>query len=55
MAETNLVLLGGPKLPFTGKELQEIRQYIEAGGSCLVVMTEGGESKMNTNINAMLE
>lgn len=42
-------------MPFTGKELQDVRQYIEAGGSCLVIMAEGGENKMNTNINAMLE
>lgn len=32
-----------------------MRAYIEAGGSVLVVMAEGGESKSNTNINAMLE
>lgn len=42
-------------MPFTGKELQDVRQYIEAGGSVLVIMNEGGENKMNTNINAMLE
>ena len=55
MAETNLLLLGAPKMPFTAKELTEVRQYIEAGGSALVIMNEGGEAKMNTNINAMLE
>ena len=55
MAASNLVLLGGPRMPFTGKELQEVRQYIEQGGSVLVVMNEGGETKMTTNINAMLE
>lgn len=32
-----------------------MRNYIEQGGSVLVVMTEGGEQKGNTNINAMLE
>lgn len=42
-------------MPFTGKELQDVRQYIEAGGSALVIMQEGGETKMQTNINAMLE
>ena len=45
MAEANLVVLGGPRTPFTGQELKEIRQYIEAGGSVLVMMNEGGESK----------
>ncbi len=42
-------------MPFTAKELQEVRAYIENGGSVLVIMNEGGEVKMNTNINAMLE
>jgi len=55
MVDANLLLLGAPRMPFTGKELQDVRQYIEAGGSTLVIMNEGGETKMNTNINAMLE
>lgn len=55
MAETNLLLLGAPRAPFLAKELQDIRAYIEAGGSVLVIMNEGGETKMGTNINAMLE
>lgn len=29
--------------------------YIEQGGSVMVMMSEGGETKANTNINAMLE
>ena len=55
MSAANMLLLGGPRAPFTGQELKEVRQYIEAGGSALVIMQEGGETKMNTNINAMLE
>jgi len=55
MGAANLVLLGGPRMPFTGKELQDVRNYIEQGGAALVVMSEGGEMKANTNINAMLE
>jgi intraflagellar transport protein 52 len=55
MAQCNLLLLGGPRAPFTGQELKDVRQYIEQGGSAMVIMQEGGEQKMNTNINAMLE
>lgn len=55
MVDSNLLLLGGPRMPFTAKELQDVRQYIEGGGSALVIMQEGGETKMQTNINAMLE
>ena len=55
MAASNLLLLGGPRMPFTGKELQDVRSYIEQGGAALVILTEGGEQKANTNINAMME
>ena len=55
LKEANLLLLGGPRLPFTAQELQDIRRYIEEGGRCVILMTEGGENKLNTNVNAMLE
>lgn len=42
-------------MPFTAQELQDIRAYIENGGSVFLIMNEGGEQKMGTNINAMLE
>lgn len=55
MRECNLLLLGGPRMPFNANELQHIRQYIEEGGRCMIMMNEGGETKQNTNINALLE
>lgn len=42
-------------MPFNANELQHIRQYIEEGGRCMIMMNEGGETKQNTNINALLE
>ncbi len=48
-------MLGGPREPFSGQELQDIRRFIDEGGKCLILMGEGGEHKNNTNINAMLE
>lgn len=50
-----MLLLGAPRLPFNAQELQDIRKYIEDGGACMIMTAEGGESKLNTNINAMLE
>jgi intraflagellar transport protein 52 len=50
-----LLLLGGPRLPFNGQELQDIRKYIDEGGKVILMMHEGGEQKLGTNINAMLE
>ena len=55
LADQNLLLIGGPRQPFTGHELQYIRLFIENGGSALVIMQEGGESRLDTNINALLE
>lgn len=50
-----MLLLGGPRAPFNAQELQDIRKYIDEGGKALLFMSEGGETKMQTNINAMLE
>lgn len=50
-----MLLLGGPRLPFTGHELQDIRNFIEHGGNALIIMQEGGEGRLETNINAFLE
>lgn len=55
LSSTNLLLLGGPRMPFTGSELQHIRHYIESGGNALILMQEGGETRVDTNINAFLE
>jgi intraflagellar transport protein 52 len=55
LKEANLLLLGGPRLPFNAQELQDIRRYIDEGGRALILMAEGGEQKLGTNINAMLE
>lgn len=50
-----MLLLGGPRQPFSANELQDIRKYIDEGGRVLLLMHEGGEQKLGTNINAMLE
>lgn len=55
MQDKNLLLLGAPRQPFTGHELQYIKQYVEQGGNVLVIMQEGGEQRLDTNINAFLE
>ena len=38
-------------MPFNAQELQDIRNYIEMGGRCMLMMKEGGEAKSNTNIS----
>lgn len=47
--------MGGPRLPFSQQELYDIRKYIDEGGRVFISLSEGGEQKLGTNINAMLE
>jgi hypothetical protein len=40
---------------FVVSQFEAIKKYIEGGGSVLVLMGEGGETKYQTNINYLLE
>lgn len=40
---------------FTDDELSYLKSVVERGDSVLVTMSDGGEEKMNTNINFFLE
>ena len=42
-------------MPFSATELQDIRRYVDEGGRVILMLAEGGEQKLGTNINAMLE
>ena len=55
LKQTNLIVFGGPKEMFTKAEFECLIQFLEKGGSILVMGSEGGEQKMNTNINYLLE
>jgi intraflagellar transport protein 52 len=50
-----MLLLGGPRLPFNSDEIQDMMRYINEGGRVMLIMHEGGEQKLGTNINALLE
>jgi intraflagellar transport protein 52 len=36
-------------------QLESIKRYIDGGGSVLVLLGEGGETRFETNINFLLE
>lgn len=55
LRQTSLIVLAGPKQMFTKSEFDALSQFLENGGSMLVMGQEGGEAKMNTNINYLLE
>ncbi len=46
----------GPQKKFTSSEIEALKTYVnQHNGSLLILLTEGGESKSNTNINYLLE
>mmetsp|Transcript_41991 Transcript_41991/g.115889 ORF Transcript_41991/g.115889 Transcript_41991/m.115889 type:complete len:452 (+) Transcript_41991:86-1441(+) len=51
----NLVIFAGPREMFSSDEFSAIKEYLGAGGSILILLGEGGEAKMNTNVNYLLE
>ncbi len=50
-----LLIIGCPRDMFSLKEFEALKKYIQSGRSVFVLMNEGGESKLNTNINYLLE
>ncbi|KAL5456923.1 hypothetical protein EMCRGX_G034150 [Ephydatia muelleri] len=55
LAGSKLVVFGGPREKFSVAEFDALRKYIDNGGSVLILTSEGGEAKNNTNINFLLE
>eukprot|EP00798_Chlamydomonas_sp_ICE-L_P029961 gene29962-18028_t len=50
-----IVVLGCPKEKFSTQEFAVLKRYVQSGGSVLVMLGEGGETKAGTNINYWLE
>lgn len=50
-----ILVVPGPQNVFTDDELSYLKSVVERGDSVLVTMSDGGEEKMNTNINFFLE
>ncbi|XP_022102569.1 intraflagellar transport protein 52 homolog isoform X2 [Acanthaster planci] len=55
LANVRVFVLAGPREKFTAPEFEAIKGFLESGGSVLVMMGEGGETKFDTNINFLLE
>ncbi len=50
-----VLVLAGPREKFTETEVNNLKKYLESGGSILVLLGEGGERRFDTNINFFLE
>jgi len=51
----HLVIFGGPREMFSSDEFQALKEYMAEGGSIFILLGEGGEGKMGTNVNYLLE
>ncbi|KAJ0171548.1 hypothetical protein K1T71_013098 [Dendrolimus kikuchii] len=55
LQDVKILVIPGPQNVFTDDELSCLKSMVERGDSVLVMMTDGGEERMNTNINFFLE
>nr|XP_026499878.1 intraflagellar transport protein 52 homolog [Vanessa tameamea] len=55
LQDVKVLVIPGPQNAFTDDELSALKMMVERGDSVLVMMTDGGEERMNTNINFFLE
>jgi intraflagellar transport protein 52 len=53
--KASLLLIGAPHEMFSKAEFDTLKNHIETGGKILILMSEGGENKMGTNLNYLLE
>ncbi|XP_050432068.1 intraflagellar transport protein 52 homolog isoform X2 [Adelges cooleyi] len=53
--DVQLIVFGSPRAMFSESEFNCLRKYIDLGGSVLVMLAEGGEKELHTNINYLLE
>ncbi|XP_054275371.1 intraflagellar transport protein 52 homolog [Macrosteles quadrilineatus] len=51
----SVFVVAAPREKFTESEFNVMKKYLDSGGSLLVLMTEGGEKTLQTNINFLLE
>lgn len=50
-----ILIIGCPRQMFSLREFETMKKYIQSGRSVFILMNEGGETKLNTNINYLLE
>jgi intraflagellar transport protein 52 len=55
LAGISVLVIGGPREKFTSDEFDTMKRFVDRGGRILLLMSEGGEEQMNTNVNYFLE
>jgi intraflagellar transport protein 52 len=55
LSDTNLIVFGGPREPFSAAEFDELKSFLNSGGRAMVMLGDGGEKETGCNINYLLE
>lgn len=56
LLQARIFVTAGPQKKFLSTEIEALKRYInQHNGSVLILLSEGGEAKLNTNINFLLE
>ena len=56
LLQNRIFVTAAPQKKFLSTEIEALKRYLnQHNGSLLIMLTEGGESKLNTNINFLLE
>ncbi|CAM9865378.1 unnamed protein product, partial [Ectocarpus fasciculatus] len=51
----NLIVFGSPRERFLQEEFEAVKSYLRSGGSAVFLLGEGGEERLGTNVNYLLE
>ena len=55
LADSNLIIFGGPREPYSTAEFNELKTWLNSGGRALVMLSDGGEKSSGCNMNYLLE
>ena len=53
--ESDIAVFADPRESFADVEFDEIKQWLNAGGRCLILLADGGEKAGGSNINSIIE
>lgn len=55
LAKAQCHVFGGPREAFEKREIDALHMYVRGGGNLVFMLTEGGDQKLNTNLNALFK
>ena len=55
LADADVIVFGGPRDPFTAAEFAELKAWLNGGGRAMIMLGDGGEKHVDSNMNYLLE